>query len=347
MSVVNEMDEKLSDFELYSKNFLKIQTKSGTLAPFIFNVYQSHLWKIIKNMLEKGVPIRLIILKARQLGISTFFSAFTYWLCTLNFYRRGLIVANDADANDNIFEMCKTFYLFSDPKVRPMQKYSNKKELVFANPDDKTADKNPGLLSHIKVQTAGKKSVGRSGTNHILHLTEFAFWQNAGTVVTGLFQVCPFLPGSSIVIESTANGMCSDGEEFYLKYTAAEQGESVSLGDAGDGGMNGDFVPIFFPYYWNPEYTKPDHNMVLTGYEQHLLKEYKDLTKENLAWRRWKIKNEMGNAQMSPEDQFKQEYPISAQEAFLMSGRPVFDPLRIQSDMDICKNVEYKRGQFV
>ena len=56
----------------YSKRYFKIKDKSGTLVPFELNSPQMIIWEELKTMLAEGKPIRVVILKARQYGISTF-----------------------------------------------------------------------------------------------------------------------------------------------------------------------------------------------------------------------------------------------------------------------------------
>ena len=60
--------------------------------------------------------------------------------------------------------------------------------------------------------------------------------------------------------------------------------------------------------------------------EERSLQEAYDLTDEQLMWRRWKISSMSPTQDYSREDLFKQEYPMTDNEAFLSTGRPIFDP---------------------
>ncbi len=64
-----------NDLEYFAANCLKIRTKSGTLEPLIFNAAQRKLNEISNEQLKRKGRIRLIVLKARQTGISTFIAA--------------------------------------------------------------------------------------------------------------------------------------------------------------------------------------------------------------------------------------------------------------------------------
>jgi len=319
----------LENLEEYSNDFLKILTKQNELIPLKLNGYQQKVNKVIQDLRRDNKPVRIIVLKARQIGISTFCTAAIYHPAATNFYTRSEVVADDVENTTNLFNMCKTYYQFSDEQIKPMKRYSNEKALVFENPNEKLREENPGLLSSIKLQSSNKLTAGRSGTINHLHLSEVAYWPNAGTTITGLLQSVPLIPNSSIYIESTANGIAGKGEEFYIRWQQAESGES-------------DFVPLFFPWFDNPEYELEIEDGFKLDAEEIEIKDMYKLTDEKMAWRRYKIRNDMGNALMRPEEQFCQEYPCSPIEAFISSGRSVFDNARILKLINELNAVKYE-----
>jgi len=295
------------DYTSFAPNHLRILTKEGTLVRFYHNQAQQYLWNIINKQRKNKLPVRCIVLKARQMGISTFTAGFVYHRTIHNPYVKSLIIAHDSDSTDNIFNMCKRFYDFTDPFFRPLKRYSNRKELVFENPDDKTRDEEPGLLSQIVVETAGKKTAGRSATVHNLHISELAFWPNAKETYSGLTQSIANRPGTSIIIESTANGMDGDGKFFYDFCMRSND-------------LKNDFELVFIPWFKSPEYSL-DRALIDPTEEELDLKDLYKLSDNQLAWRRHKIDNDFhGDVEV-----FKQEYPSSIHEAFIFTGRPVFD----------------------
>jgi len=302
--------EKLRDYSYYSR-FLKIVTKDSKMTSFNFNTYQAQLWEVMDRLVKENRPIRIIILKARQLGISTYCTGRSVHTTATNKNRRCLTIAQDKDASTNLFKMSTRFYDHLPDVIKPMKRFSNKKELIFENPDEHLRASNPGLMSSLEIETANNENAGRSKTITDLHISELAFWNNAGTVLTGLFQAVPNNPETSIVIESTANGMSGKGEEFYNRWEAAQSGES-------------DFVPIFFPWQDNPEYEMDATNFIPDKSELDIMERVSGMTLRKLAWRRYKIKNEMGSALLDPVMQFQQEYPSTPEEAFISSGRTVF-----------------------
>lgn len=306
----------IHNLELYSKLFLYIKNKEGRLESLKYNSFQAEALRRIKEIEKDNKPVRVIFLKPRQSGISTFCASYVFHKAVTNRLQDGMVLADELDRSKNIFHMYERFYLFLHEKLQPMVRRSNVRELSFQNPDNNTRTANPGLMSGIKVETAMDTEAGRSGTIHHLHLSEFAYFRNAGELIDGLFECVPFRPKTSIFIESTANGVDGKGGEFYERWMAAEDGSTS-------------FIPVFIAWYECPDYRLPvDKNFVPTPYEKELMKEYPGICLENLSWRRIKLADRSktrASGLISPEDTFRQEYPTYPTEAFLKSGRSVFD----------------------
>ena len=94
----------------YIENCLKIKTKSGTVVPFRLNDAQRKLYAVAKRQQDAGKPVRLIILKARQLGFSTLTEGLIFHACATRKNVNALIVAHREDATANLFRMSKLFY---------------------------------------------------------------------------------------------------------------------------------------------------------------------------------------------------------------------------------------------
>ena len=303
----------LTDFIQYSRKLLKIRTKAGELKPLILNEAQLEVERIWNELEAKGKPVRLLILKARRLGISTYVQAKGFHFASTHTYRHVKIVAHEVEATETLFEMSKLFHdmmpasvELSDGtrvQIRPEKKRSNRKELVFGD-----------LKSQITLKTAGadaesrqSSSVGRSQTVHFLHCSEVAFWPAAKNTLVALLQTVPNLPGTVVVLESTANGV---GDHFYNLVQQIINGES-------------DYTLVFLPWHMFSEYQiplEPGERLDYDDEEKELIKQF-GLTDEQLKWRRYTIRNEC----QGDVEQFHQEYPSSVEEAFLVTGRPYFD----------------------
>ena len=277
---------------------LRIQDKNGSLVPLRLNSVQRRLLEEIDRADSEGRPCRLIILKARQMGVSTAVAAAFYHKTISRHNTNSLIVAHKTAGGAAIFNKCKLFYELSPPPLRPCLKTANAAELYFA------ADRG-GLRSKIGVETAGSKEAGRSLTVHNLHLSELAFWPFAEQTLSALLQTVAGSAGTAVIIESTA---CGVGGCFYEQWHKSVRGESG-------------FTPLFFPWFAEEGYRlPPPEDLVLSEKERQLKADF-GLDDAQLTWRRHCIET---NCQGS-EDIFHQEYPSTPDEAFLLGGRPVFE----------------------
>ncbi|MBY9081212.1 DNA packaging protein [Paenibacillus sp. HN-1] len=296
-----------TDFTYYSPRLLKIRTKDGQMKPLELNTMQRKIDAAIEAQRAASKPVRLIILKYRQGGASTYTEGRIFHDTSMNKLTNSLIVAHEDDASTNLFNMSKLFYDELPDELKPMKKASNAKEVVFENPtmDPSEKKRNPGLRSRIKIASANNMGAGRSSTIHNLHASEVAFWRDAKTLMLGLMQAVPNTPNTMVILESTANGI---GDYFYNEWQRAVKGES-------------DFVPLFFAWFEEPGYEMdvPD-GFQPTAAELKLMEQYPEITYRKLVWRRWSITNNCGG----DEELFKQEYPSDDMEAFLVSGRPRF-----------------------
>lgn len=281
--------------EAYARQYLKIRTKSKGIQPFEFNVGQKHLDQVAERQMTVRGFVRVILLKARQWGGSTYVEGRFYRRITQGERgMRAMIVTQSKDATSNIFGMAKRFHDEMDPRLRPYSGRSNVTMLNFPKRDAK-----------YSVGTAGSLNIGRSDTIQLLHASEFAFWPNADTHLQGVFQTVPTQgAGSEIWVESTGMGMTN---EFYTQVDLARKGLS-------------EYEFVFVPWFWFPEYTaEPRGDM-----DDHLTKddrEYQEifgLSDEQMAFRFLKIV-EFGAGQRGRE-KFKTEYPTTPEDAFSTTG---------------------------
>ena len=178
------------------------------------------------------------------------------------------------------------------------------------------------LDSSFVVATAGGEAVGRGETLTHVHASELAFWPKSSAEETwnGLTQAVPSSPNTAIFIESTANGVSG---VFYNLWKGAVEG------------ING-FTPVFLPWFADPTYREPvpDNFFEQTPAEEELVSRY-GLDDEQLCFRRKKIAQ-------NGIDLFKQEYPAEPEEAFLTTGRPVFNPEQLQGCLQNTRDLEEK-----
>lgn len=346
---------KFSDIlqpEFYIPKFLKIRTKDASLVPFIPKPPQLKLQAKIRELRDTGKPVRIIILKARQMGFSTYVEADVFVDTSTHKLKNSLIVAHEDTASQNLYTMYKTYFDNLPPELTPMTKYSNAQEMLFENPTNDIEQKrrNPGMQSSIKVASARNTNAGRSQTIHNLHASEVAFWNDPATLMTGLMQCVPDSSNTSVYIESTANGV---GGWFYDFWNDAVNGRN-------------EYTPMFFAWFEEPTYfkdfytdeereelisdieyayTDKDGNIVHTE-EWELMHDYPDITLEQMNWRRYCIRNKCHG----DLEKFHQEYPATPEEAFIASGRPRFAVGNLKKYLKNAVDGErgdIEKGQFI
>ena len=289
-------DEYKNDFELFAKEQIRIITKNASqgFVPFSFNAAQVLINEKLEAQRENTGKVRAIVLKARQQGISTYCAARVFWKTYFTPYTRSVVMAHDSATSDALFNMSRN--IIDNMEEPPTLQKSNAKEILFEH-----------NKSGYRLYTAGAKEAGRGTTPTIAHLSEVAFWQFDEQILAGLFQGISQENETEVILESTANG--ASGEFFRLF----------------QGAINGDneYVPIFLPWFITPEYRrKAPEGFELTEEEEDLVENY-SLDNDQLYWRRLKIGE-------SGEKKFIQEYPASAEEAFLVTGNSVFDQEIVQ-----------------
>jgi hypothetical protein len=182
-----------SDLIYFCENSLLIRPKSGPLEPFRLNAAQRRLHQIIEDQKAKTGKVRVIVLKARQLGVSTYVAARLYHKTISSPGLRTIIVGHERAASRNLFDIVRRFHDHMPEDLRPSIGVSNAQELIF--------DK---LDSGYLVSVATTEGAGRSATAQALHASETAFWPDLPVQMAALLQTVPDLPGTEIIVESTA-----------------------------------------------------------------------------------------------------------------------------------------------
>jgi len=269
-----------------------------------------------QSQLESRGQVRICVLKARQIGVSTVIEAILFVLSMMLDDFKCLIVSHEKDSSEGILEMATRYwktYPFADFFV---DRYNGKNHLGWEHGSD------------IKVATAANENTGRSKTIHGLHLSEVGFYDDPEKMMTGLSSVIPTFGLTVMFYESTANGV---GNFFHRECMRAMRGDS-------------DFTFKFYPWWDDPEYTsafipadvrnKYAAVSALDDEEVRLVRDF-GVDTERLLWRRWYIANKC----QGDVEKFHQEMPSTPHEAFISTGRNVF-PLQA-----LLNHYEPRRGQ--
>ncbi|MFG0329866.1 MAG: hypothetical protein ACF8PN_08215 [Phycisphaerales bacterium] len=259
---------------------------------------------------DRPAPVRIIVLKARQMGVSTLIGAIIFTIAMMRARTRSLIVSHDNDSSEHLLSISRRYWDTSFINQRGIYTPKNLagSRLGWVEPD-----------TQIRISTARNLASGRSHTVHALHASEVGFWDRGKELMTGLSKAVPRTPLSFIFLESTANGY---GNFFKASWDAAVAGESQ-------------YLPMFHPWWQHTEYTA-DHIgmghvagrplMNLDEEERRLVSGFKRLglddrdIRSKLIWRREILATECNG----DIDVLHQEYPSTPGEAFISSGRNVF-----------------------
>jgi hypothetical protein len=320
---LQQRNESLKNYKAFANRNIKIVNKSGDQVSFEHNAIQSKINDTVALMRTNGRPVRIIILKARQEGVSTNEQGRMIYNTTTKGNRTGLIVAHEAPATAKIFEKARYMYNNLPDDIKPMTRASNARELIFDTPTG-YAGKNKGLNSKISIQVAGDVGIGRGDTIYYAHLSEFAFWPSPDgkepkKQLSGILQAVPKTADTEVVIESTANGY----NDFKELWDDATQGRN-------------EWAPLFFAWWNMYEYQMPctdeEYKRLFVGLGKRIteyleqIKVTYELTKEQIKWYVWTLRNDCNG----DWNMMKQENPTSPEEAFISTGNPVFDNDTIQ-----------------
>lgn len=321
--------ERSKDFIYFCNNHLRIRTVDATIVPFKLNRAQQYINSLVEEDIKAGRPVRMIVLKARQEGVSTYVEGRLFHFIHQNPNTTVMVVSHDEESSQHLFGISKTFFDYLPRWNKPTTKYSNRKEIYLERLGSKI------LNTHMFIESALSKNIGRSWTLHGLHISELAFWPSgyAKALLLGLLQAVPETPNTMVFIESTANGI---GNEFYKRFWSAWRGES-------------EYRAVFIPWFWEPRYSKPilhddtcgfptggqcscnaERNFAetLTDYELKLI-EHHGLTLAQINWRRHKIATDFDG----DIEWFNQEFPATPHEAFVSTSRTVFNKERLMEMM--------------
>lgn len=305
--IINNSD-LLNEVKRYPEKLIElvfiVVDKDQKTKPFILNDVQREFINILNKAIDdfnNGLitDISMLILKGRQQGFTTVVTAYQLASSILNRNFQGFTLADKSDNSEAIFQN-KAKYPYSQlpEALKPTEKFNNRKQLLFEK-----------INSSWAVDTA-TKDVGRSRTVNFFHGSECAFWKDGISPIQAALGEA-FTKNCIKIYESTANGY-NDYQKMW------------------DSGVH---INCFFEWWKTKEYVlnfesedihKEFINKINTQEEWiykrlKWLKEDKKLNDNQLYWYFKKYEGYID------KDLIKQEYPCTPQEAFLLSGKTVFD----------------------
>lgn len=337
-------------FYAYAYNFIK-NKEGGRMIHFKLSYPQRHLLSILEDMRLAGVPIRIILLKARQWGGSTLVQLYIAWIQL--FHKESWysdIVAQDASTSRKI----KAMYSKMLEKLPPwLIDCPDNAQLTFTPYEGSQLDsiitygKGTNITKArdtvITIGTYNNPNSGRGGDISCVHYSEVGLWEDTDgkkpeDIIRSISSSLLMAPLTVEVIESTANGM---GNFFYRAYQAAKQGKSNRRA-------------VFVPWFKIEKYTRPVEDKAT--FAQWLLdnkdndnppdgcldsgKYYWHLwilgaTFEAINWYILKRKDYIDHQDMMAE------FPSDDVEAFRNSGKNVFSAYHLDKLKETCREPLY------
>ena len=321
-------------FEWMETN-LKIRDKSGDLIPLHFNAAQLRLAEIVAERWHEGVPVRLVVPKSRQMGISTWVEGLIVALSILstaaNKAFRAALVAHDDVAAVTIFQISREFIsnlpVGFDESAFPLRT-RNVAEVAWV-------DGASIRINSIKTGSA----LGKGGRLNAVHYSEAANYSDKGVDAFAAYEAIQGAvnkdANSLVIIESTALGR----DPFFHKIV--------------DDSLNGrnDFTVVFLPWFLDPGYQMPwetfrswvlgnpanrdpglkfvdtEEEAVLCsrlrlpiGDKQWTYRYQHELTPNQKTWRRMMLRSEFGGR----HENFSRYYPSTVEEAFSATETGLF-----------------------
>lgn len=277
--------QRLKDWRWRLNNLYWITDKDGQRVKFELNWAQAELFN--------GMHYMNVILKARQLGFTTFIQIFMLDAAIFNPNIRAGTIAHTLDDAKAIFkDKVKYPYDNLPAQIRAMVSVEkdNATELEFSN------------NSSIRVGTSL-----RSGTLQYLHISEYGkmcakFPEKAREVRTGSLNTVQ--AGQIVFVESTA-----EGQEGHF-YDVCENAKTKAR--MGTKLTPLDFKFHFFPWWREPQYSiDPDGVVIPEAFVRYFDKLATFGVRLTPGQEAWYVKK----AETQLED-MKREYPSTAEEAF-------------------------------
>ena len=288
-----------------------LDLQTGAIVRFVdvMNAAQREVLEILgidpddTNPSIYGRLYRIRILKARREGISTLIAALFFIDTYNNPERNTVIIAHSDDSALEIFALYKRFYEHLPPEKKMRPQRAGADELFWAQTN-----------SRISVATAGSVDVKSGATIHNLHKSEYAKWKGDVPAVDASVNIAT--QWGNIIEETTARGL----NHFYQKWQESERKENR-------------YTPVFLPWFADPRNQTPVLEPLVLTEEEAARKLAYRLTEEQIAWYRLQ--------QSEFKELTPQEFPHSAEEAFVSSGNPYFDQAKLQLWSKVLQGKEY------
>jgi hypothetical protein len=286
-------------FQQYARALLQIEDEGGSLVPFDLNEAQEIVYTVLKLKQAAAEPVKLLILKGRQQGMSTLCQMLIAHRMLTQPGVRCLTVGHNLGAVHDLYRKMeravKQLPDFLKPEMEPGGERGRR--MFFTDPH----------RSSYRADSAHDPAgVGRGMTIQVAHLTEIPQWSKPEETMQAVLATIPDTPQTLILVETTAKGASG---WFYENWMDAQR--KLAKGEEPE------FYPVFVPWFKTKRYRRKRRpgEPALDKRERAFRDQY-GLTNEQVYWYRDQ-KQRFG-------ERVTEEYPSAWEEAFLSSGMPFF-----------------------
>ena len=311
-----EIHHCTEDRRYFMENYYVIRDEVGNLRSlYPFFDHQEIIYEVIQAEYDAKGCVRLIILKPRQAGSTTWNAAMIFHDTVFVPNAYSLVMAQRSDVSLEIYQRIMDAYHNLPFFMRPetMSKQQGQR-VVFQRQDENIRLTDPGLGSTLLVSDAQKSAgvaIGRTIRNGLF--SEVSRWPDA-QVWTADIRPSLNAPDMFCVMESTAFGRSG---LYYNMWNAAEKGKS-------------NWRALFIPVYKVRKYSMPvykSEKFTLTSDERKFRQAVwdKEQFKIALGFFKWYRSEEQESINSTGSDEACHEsYPRTPEEAFISSGSCAF-----------------------
>ena len=297
--LTDEQFELLENPEWRVRNLYSIVDKESKLIPFSPNYVQ--------DLVNKDRQLRQLILKFRQVGMTTNEIVHMFDFARWNKNVNAGILAHDRESLEKIFRMVWTLYSNMPDELKPTLDKGGGSKYAMRFPEQ-----NSTIFATLKL---------RGGTTHWLHISEAAFKEEKDIKAT--LESVPL--HGRVTMETTPNGFNHYRKRWKRK--------------------NSTYKKFFFPWFIFNQYAIPTdrtlEQLKVTQDEWDFIKKAKlshnvEITPSQLLFRRTKVED-LGEL-------YFQEYPEDDESCFLASGGNPFDLMKLKRVEEKCTDPIFDNG---
>lgn len=269
-----------------------------------------------------------VILKGRQLGITTISLALDLYWHFINPGLQGTLVT-DTDENKDMFRSTLGMYMEGLPKEYRIP--------LVAHNRNHLSLKNRSRLFYQVAGLRAKGSLGRGKAITYLHGTETSSWGDEEGLASLLASLAEKNPMRMYTFESTARGY-NMFHDMYLTAKRARTQRAIFCGWWRNEMYSADPKSDIYKVYWDGKLSPEEKEWVkdirrMYGWE---------VNSRQMAWWRWKL-----HEGIKDDALMMQEFPPTEDHAFILSGSNFFSNARCTDAAKLAKKLTFDSYRYV